>query len=49
MAEGMLGGMLDGEEEKAEVEGAEPLAGAEAYAPVVPVQCARVQRQSLED
>jgi tetratricopeptide (TPR) repeat protein len=35
MAEGMLGGMLGGEEEKPEVEASEPLAGAEAFAAAV--------------
>jgi tetratricopeptide (TPR) repeat protein len=40
MAEGMLGGMLGGEEEKPEVEAAEPLAGAEAFAAAVAAKLA---------
>src|ERR1700681_2533687 len=40
MAEGMLGGMLGGEEEKPEVEAAEPLAGAEAFASAVAAKLA---------
>jgi tetratricopeptide (TPR) repeat protein len=40
MAEGMLGGMLGGEEEKPEVEAAESLAGAEAFAAAVAAKLA---------
>jgi hypothetical protein len=40
MAEGMLGEMLGGEEEKPEVEAAEPLAGAEAFAAAVAAKLA---------
>ena len=40
MAEGMFGGMLGGEEEKPEVEAAEPLAGAEAFAAAVAAKLA---------
>jgi len=40
MAEGMFGGMLGGEEEKPEVEGAEPLAGADAFAAAVAAKLA---------
>ena len=40
MAEGMLGGILGSEEEKPEVEAAEPLAGAEAFAAAVAAKLA---------
>jgi hypothetical protein len=40
MAEGMFGGMLGGEEEKPEVEAAEPLAGADAFAAAVAAKLA---------
>ena len=40
MAEGILGGMLGGEEEKPEVEAPEALAGAEAFAAAVAAKIA---------
>ena len=40
MAEGMLGGMLGGEEERPEVQPTEPLAGAEAFAAAVAAKLA---------
>src|SRR5450631_1429442 len=40
MSEGMLGGILGGEEEKPEVEAPEPLAGAEAFAAAVAAKLA---------